>query len=258
MKIELETGKRESFAFENSKVKINGSTGMRHSGQIDMTKGNIHTINDKLNENSNLNSVLSTNSSIKVVDTTIDKSDSNELKMGQKLDLNSNDILDDKLILAFDWGYLKDKFEIDISLFLVDEKGKSSDDRFYFYGNKVAKNQSIKLSDDLGLNIIQSFDSILSIDLKKLDSDVSRIAITATLYDENRNFGELNKGTVCFINNQKKEFLNYSFTQNLKSETAIVICEIYKHNGKWKVQGIGQGFNGGLGALCNNFGIETT
>ena len=39
-------------------------------------------------------------------------------------------------------------------------------------------------------------------------------------------------------------------------ETAVVVGELYKHNGEWKFNAIGSGFQGGLAALCGHYGIE--
>ena len=39
-------------------------------------------------------------------------------------------------------------------------------------------------------------------------------------------------------------------------ETAAVFGELYKNGGEWKFNAIGNGFQGGLAALCANFGVE--
>ena len=39
-------------------------------------------------------------------------------------------------------------------------------------------------------------------------------------------------------------------------ETAIVVAELYRHNGEWKFAAVGSGFQGVLEALCRNFGLN--
>ena len=39
-------------------------------------------------------------------------------------------------------------------------------------------------------------------------------------------------------------------------ETAIVVCEIYRHGNDWKFNAVGSGYQGGLEALCRSFGIN--
>ena len=35
----------------------------------------------------------------------------------------------------------------------------------------------------------------------------------------------------------------------------MVFGEVYRHNGEWKFRAIGQGYAGGLLALCNQYGV---
>ncbi|MDF9843496.1 MULTISPECIES: TerD family protein [unclassified Paenibacillus] len=35
-----------------------------------------------------------------------------------------------------------------------------------------------------------------------------------------------------------------------------MVGELYRHNGEWKFSAVGSGFNGGLAALCVNYGLE--
>lgn len=39
-------------------------------------------------------------------------------------------------------------------------------------------------------------------------------------------------------------------------ETAVVFCELYRSGSEWKFNAIGSGFQGGLHALCTNYGLE--
>ena len=47
-----------------------------------------------------------------------------------------------------------------------------------------------------------------------------------------------------------------SSREDFSTETALVVAEIYKHNGEWKFKAVGSGYNGGLKALCNQYGID--
>ena len=52
------------------------------------------------------------------------------------------------------------------------------------------------------------------------------------------------------------EILRYDLGEDFSIETALVVGEIYRHGGEWKFNAIGSGFNGGLAALCANYGID--
>jgi tellurium resistance protein TerD len=283
MKIAVESGKREPFAFENSKIKVDGSSGLFYNGQISISKDNkiIYAGGENLTstQSSNAkqaspkpsstsaadNSVVSAQapnqvakqSKAKLETLGIDRSNAKTMNAGQKLGINDIGIVDNKLVIGVELEYNSSSFEVDFSMFLLDEAGKSTEDNFIFYGNKLSKDTSVKIDDDLSLKISGGFDSVISVDLNKVGSSIKRISLTGTLYDESNKFGNLKSGSISLISTSKKEALNYKFTEKLTSENAIVICDLYIHNGKWKLQGIGQGFTGGLSALCGNFGVDT-
>ncbi len=53
-----------------------------------------------------------------------------------------------------------------------------------------------------------------------------------------------------------QELIHYDLGEDFSIETAVVVGELYKHNGEWKFNAIGSGFQGGLAALCGHYGIE--
>ena len=52
------------------------------------------------------------------------------------------------------------------------------------------------------------------------------------------------------------ELIRYDLGEDYSIETAVVVGELYRNNGEWKFNAIGSGFQGGLAALCANFGID--
>lgn len=284
MKIAVESGKRTPFAFENSKIKVEGSKGLFYNGNIAISKdnkvvyeggsANLNSENSSTNDRQNsmstndrncvsndatcANSVSSPKlNKVKPETLGLDRTLAKLLSSGQKLGLADIGITDNKLVIGVDLEYISNEFEVDFSMFLLDESGKSSEENFIFYGNKVSKGMSVKIDDDLSLGINKAFNNVISLDLNKIEAGVKRISLTATLYDESKKFGDLKSGEISFITSSKKEVVNYKFTEKLSTENAIVICDLYLHNGNWKLQGVGQGFNGGLVALCSNFGVDT-
>jgi tellurium resistance protein TerD len=53
-----------------------------------------------------------------------------------------------------------------------------------------------------------------------------------------------------------KELIRYDLGEDFSIETAVVVAELYRNGGEWKFNAIGSGFQGGLGALCRNFGVN--
>ena len=53
-----------------------------------------------------------------------------------------------------------------------------------------------------------------------------------------------------------EEILRYDLGEDFPIETALVVCEIYRNGSEWKFSAVGSGFQGGLAALCNHYGLD--
>ena len=63
---------------------------------------------------------------------------------------------------------------------------------------------------------------------------------------------------VVILNWNGEEMLRYDLGEDFSIETAAVFGELYKSGSEWKFNAIGSGFQGGLAALCANFGVEVS
>ncbi|MBQ4235267.1 MAG: TerD family protein, partial [Treponema sp.] len=91
-------------------------------------------------------------------------------------------------------------------------------------------------------------------------ANIERIAFTCTIYDADargQNFGQVNNAYIHLLNQATgEELVRYDLGEDFSIETAVVVGELYRNNGEWKFNAIGSGFQGGLAALCNYYGIE--
>ena len=103
-------------------------------------------------------------------------------------------------------------------------------------------------------------DEQIQIDLTKIPSNISKIAFTVTIYDaeiRRQNFGQINNAFIRIFNEENGvELVQYDLDEDFSIETAVVFGELYKHNGEWKFNAIGSGYQGGLAALCDSYGID--
>ena len=165
-----------------------------------------------------------------------------EIRRGQKVLLNEN-------FLCVKFERNSGAVEIDTAAFLQGDEVKVADEDFIFYGNPNHNSGGVTHCED---------DSI-KIDLQKIPARIKKISFTATIYDaekRHQNFSKVS-GAVLKIFSDSTGAEIFSFTpERFNIETAIVLCEIYRYKGDWKFNAVGAGFNGGLAALCKNFGIE--
>ena len=102
-------------------------------------------------------------------------------------------------------------------------------------------------------------DEQIMIDLSKVPADVQKIAFTATIYEaeeRRQNFGQVSNAYIRVMDSvNNKELIRYDLGEDFSIETAVVVGELYRNGSEWKFNAIGSGFEGGLAALCGNYGI---
>jgi tellurite resistance protein TerA len=86
-------------------------------------------------------------------------------------------------------------------------------------------------------------------DTTKIHSDVQKIVVNATL--ESGAFSGL-KGMKLTMS----DGIELPIVTEGRSEAALILCEIYRRNDQWKIRNVSQGFNGGLQALAEHFGVD--
>lgn len=72
---------------------------------------------------------------------------------------------------------------------------------------------------------------------------------------EGHSFGQVSSAYIRIANAGNEELIAFKMGNEFKTETAIVLAELYRHNGEWKFNPISMGYQGGLAALCGGFGI---
>jgi len=187
------------------------------------------------------------------------------LSKGQKVDLTKSTPGLTTVVVALGWDTNKydggHEFDLDSAAFLTDGMGKtSSDGDFVFYNNLVHTSQSVT---HLGDNLTgegDGDDEQLKVNLGKVPEAVEKIAFTVTIHDadaRDQNFGQVSNAFIRIVNEAtNEELIRYDLSEDYSIETSVVVGELYRHGGEWKFAAIGAGFDGGLSALCTNFGVS--
>ena len=187
------------------------------------------------------------------------------LSKGQKVSLTKGNPGLKHIVVGLGWDTNKYdggfEFDLDSAAFLLDENGKvNADTDFVFYNNLKHSSGAVE---HLGDNLTgegDGDDEQVKVDLSLVPQNISKIAFTVTIHEaleRRQNFGQVSNSYVRVIDEDtNQELLNYELGEDFSIETAIVVCEIYRHNGEWKFNALGSGFEGGLEALCKNFGVN--
>ncbi len=103
-------------------------------------------------------------------------------------------------------------------------------------------------------------DEQIIVDLNDVPANVERIAFTVTIHEaerNNQNFGMVENAYIHIVDQVSgREVLRYDLMEDFSIETALVVGELYRYKGEWKFNAVGSGFNGGLAALCKNYGVN--
>ena len=163
----------------------------------------------------------------------------------------------------YDGGY---DFDLDAAAFLLGENGKVlKDEDFVFYNNLDGRNGAVVHTGDNLTCEGEGDDEVILIDFTKVPDEIKKIAITVTIHEavqRGQNFGQVSNAYVRVARRSNKddmtgiEELKYDLMEEFSIETAIVVCEIYRHGNDWKFNAVGSGYQGGLEALCRSFGIN--
>lgn len=187
------------------------------------------------------------------------------LSKGQKVDLTKGNAGLKSIMVGLGWDVNAfdsgSDFDLDAAAFMCGSNGKCPTEKeFVFYGNLEHGSGSVKHMGDNLTGEGDGDDEQILIDLSKVPSNVEKIAFTVTIYDADQrrqNFGQVSNAYIRIVDDvTNTELIRYDLGEDFSIETAVVVGELYRHNGEWKFNAIGSGFQGGLAALCGHYGIE--
>ena len=187
------------------------------------------------------------------------------LAKGQKISLSKTNPGLNKVVVGIGWDVnmydTGGDFDLDASAFLLGGNGKAtSQNDFIFYGQKNHPSGAVEHLGDNLTGAGEGDDEQIKVNLSLVPADIERIAFSVTIYEADtrgQNFGMVSNSFIRIYNEETgEEILRYDLGEDFSIETAAIFGELYKNNGEWKFNAIGSGFQGGLAAICNNYGIN--
>ena len=163
-----------------------------------------------------------------------------------------------RILIGLGWA---EGVDLDASAFLLGVSGKVPNEKsFIFYNNLKSDNGSIEHTGDHKTGSGEGDDEVIKVNLELVPGEVQTVAITVTIHpwdDGKHNFGQVRNAFIRVVNEETdKEIARYDLSEDYSTETAMIFGEIYRHNGDWKFRAVGQGYSGGLAAMCARYGID--
>lgn len=152
-------------------------------------------------------------------------------------------------------------FDLDASVFMLNAAGKvRSDADMIFYNNLKSVDGSVEHMGDNLTGAGEGDDEVVNVALDKIPAEVEKLAFVITIHEaetRKQNFGMVSKAFARIVNDAGgTELARFDLTEDMSTETAMIVGEVYRHANEWKFRAVGQGHAGGLGALAKNYGVS--
>ncbi len=196
------------------------------------------------------------------------------LQKGQKVSLSKDNAGLAKIIVGLGWDEVKQSsgkgifgslfgsqpqaIDCDASAILL-KNGKFTDksDLVYF-GNLKHKSGTVNHMGDNLTGAGDGDDEQIVIDLSKVPEQYDKIVIVVNIYQavqRKQHFGMIENAFIRLVDaRNNNEICKYNLTENYSGMTAMIFGEVYRHNGEWKFNAIGNGTTDpGLTELCRRY-----
>ncbi|MBQ7529639.1 TerD family protein [bacterium] len=137
----------------------------------------------------------------------------------------------------------------DFSCFGVDANNNLSDERYMIFYNQLNSPKN-----ELSMRLINNGCEI-NANLLQLPASVNKLVLTASI-DGNGVMGDIRKQNLLISQNGVTIFEAHFPGKIFQLEKSLIVAEIYKHNGEWRINFVAQGFVGGLSDLLKHYGGE--
>lgn len=190
------------------------------------------------------------------------------LQKGQKVSLTKENAGLSNVLIGLGWDEVQQKkgffaskpqpIDCDASVLLL-QNGKFVDktDVVYF-GNLRHKSGTAQHMGDNLTGAGEGDDEQILVDLSKIPAEYDKIIIVVNIYqalERKQHFGMIQNAFCRLVDGSSNaEMCRYNLTDDYTGATALIFGEIYRHNGEWKFNAMGQGTNDpGLGQVANRY-----
>ena len=179
-----------------------------------------------------------------------------KLQKGQKVSLSKENAGLSTVVVGLGWDEVEQKRKgffapkpqpIDCDAFAILLKnGKLVDNNdVVYFGNLTHYTQSVRHMGDTLTGAGDGDDEQIIVDLNSVPGEYDRIVIAVNIYqarERNQHFGMIQNAFIRLVDGRNNsEMCIYNLTENYSNQTAMLFGEVYRHNGEWKFNAVGQG-----------------
>lgn len=184
------------------------------------------------------------------------------LQKGQKIDLTKGGSGLSRIMVGLGWdeaqpvqrgGFFSrvqqtQDIDCDASAILLNSSGKlygsHPNDHCVYFGNLRHYSGAIQHMGDNLTGAGDGDDEQIMVELNKVPTDVAKIVFVVNIYDANvrgQHFGMIRNAFIRLVNlANQSEICKFDLSENYAGMTGMIVGEIYRYNGEWKFNAIGQ------------------
>ncbi|PSB56432.1 TerD family protein [Chamaesiphon polymorphus] len=151
-------------------------------------------------------------------------------------------------------------FDLDASVFLLGSNEKLISDKHFIFYNNLTSPDAAKSVEHTGDNLTgagEGDDEMVKVNFKQVPAEVDKIVVAVTIHEaqeRKQNFGQVQNAFVRIVDLQtEQEVVRYDLVEDYSTETALIMAELYRKDGEWRLNAVGAGYQGGLQALLDRY-----
>lgn len=191
------------------------------------------------------------------------------LQKGQKVSLSKENAGLSKVVIGLGWDEVERKkggffsakpqaIDCDASALLLQNGKLVNKQDIVYFGNLRHKSGTIQHMGDNLTGAGDGDDEQIIVDLASVPAEYDRIVIVVNIYQavkRKQHFGLIQNAFIRLVDGRNnQEMCKYNLSEDYSGMTAMIFGEVYRHNGEWKFNAMGQGTTDpGLGELANRY-----
>lgn len=179
------------------------------------------------------------------------------LQKGQKVSLSKDNAGLAKVMIGLGWDEVQKKrglfslkpqaIDCDATAFLLQNGRLAKNDDIVYFGNLKHKSGTVQHMGDNLTGAGDGDDEQIIVDLARIPAEYDRVLIVVNIYkasERGQHFGMIRNAFCRLVDTRNgAELCKYNLTEDYSGKTALIFGEVYRHNGEWKFNAIGQGTN---------------
>ena len=183
-----------------------------------------------------------------------------QLSKGERFNISKEAPGLKKMAIGLGWQVTEagQSYEIDSSAFMLGADGKTPNDKYViFYNNPQSCDGSVLQSIPEKNKRSQDNKCIYGVILEKINPEIEEITFVVTIHEAEKikaNFSNIKNAFIKISNlATKSELVRYELKENFTQETAVEFGRLYRKNGEWRFQAVGQGYQAGLQSFVDKY-----